>query len=60
VIDQLRRIPCEGENLDLPTLTIEIVRGQQGIVKTLTGFASKLITRRRARPLAVIALTGGS
>jgi len=35
VIDRLRRIPHEGETIDLPTLTIEVVSVQQGVVKTL-------------------------
>jgi CBS domain containing-hemolysin-like protein len=32
VIDRFRRIPCEGETVDLPTLTLEIVSVQQGVV----------------------------
>jgi putative hemolysin len=35
VIDRLRHIPCEGETVDLPALTIEVVSVQQGVVKTL-------------------------
>jgi putative hemolysin len=35
VIDRLRRIPCEGETIELPAFTIEVVSVHQGVVKTL-------------------------
>ena len=35
VIDRLRHIPWEGEKVDLPALTIEVVSVQQGVVKML-------------------------
>lgn len=35
VIDRLRRIPCEGETIDLSDLTIEVVSVKRGVVKTL-------------------------
>jgi putative hemolysin len=41
VIDRLRRIPYEGETIDLPAVTIEVVAVQQGVVKAL-----KLIPKR--------------
>jgi putative hemolysin len=44
VIDRLRRIPNEGETIDLPTLTIEVISVQQGVVKTL-----KLVPKWRGR-----------
>jgi putative hemolysin len=35
VIDQLRHIPCEGETVNLPSLKIEVVSVDHGVVKTL-------------------------
>jgi putative hemolysin len=35
VIDRLRRIPREGETIDLPALRIEVVQVEQGAIKTL-------------------------
>jgi putative hemolysin len=43
VIDRLRRIPYEGETVDLPALTVEVVNVQHGVVKTL-----RLIPKQRA------------
>lgn len=42
VIDRLRRIPCEGDTVDLPALTIEVVSVRRGAVKTL-----KLVPREQ-------------
>jgi putative hemolysin len=41
VIDRLRRIPYEGETIELPGFMIEVVNVQQGVAKTL-----KLIPKR--------------
>jgi magnesium and cobalt exporter, CNNM family len=41
VIDRLRRIPYEGETIELPGLMIEVVSVQQGVVKML-----KLVPKR--------------
>jgi putative hemolysin len=35
VIDRLRRIPQEGETIDLPALRIEVVHVERGAIKTL-------------------------
>ena len=35
VIDRLRRLPREGESIDLPGLRIEVVHVEQGGIKTL-------------------------
>ena len=35
VIDRLRRLPCEGETVDLPALRIEVIHVEQGAIKTL-------------------------
>jgi putative hemolysin len=35
VIDRLRRIPREGETINLPALRIEVVQVEQGAIKTL-------------------------
>ncbi|TFV80288.1 hypothetical protein E4K64_00150 [Bradyrhizobium frederickii] len=42
VIDRLRRLPREGELLDLPGMRIELVSVDQGAIRKL-----RLIPRRR-------------
>jgi len=51
VIDRLRRIPCEGDTVDLPALTIEVISVRRGAVKTLK-LVSKEGDRHPGGPLS--------